>query len=184
MADTFTPNYNFCLPAEGGSPGTWDTKLNANFTDIDTDLKAVSDVADTATTNVATNTTAITALKNGLTVMTKVALVQGGTDAAMTATVDISAGSFFQLAMVNSGSASRTLTLDFSNRPAGSSKIIWLHLTRNSAAGTTTVKCTAGQGTWAIQLSGSSDTIAGDTFSTGTFSASEQVAFPVLIIGS
>ena len=43
MADGFTANYSFTLVQVGASRDTWGTKLNANFTAIDTTIKAVSD---------------------------------------------------------------------------------------------------------------------------------------------
>jgi len=41
MADSNTPNYNFTLPEEGASAGTWGVKLNANWSEIDTGLFGV-----------------------------------------------------------------------------------------------------------------------------------------------
>lgn len=43
-----TANYSWATPVVGGSSGTWGTILNTLFDDVDTDLKAVSDVADAA----------------------------------------------------------------------------------------------------------------------------------------
>lgn len=43
-----TSNYNFTLPVVNGSDGVWGDDLNANWTDLDGELKAVSDVADAA----------------------------------------------------------------------------------------------------------------------------------------
>jgi len=43
-----TANYSWATPVVGGSSGTWGTILNTMFDEQDTDLKAVSDVADAA----------------------------------------------------------------------------------------------------------------------------------------
>lgn len=48
MADSTTTNYAFVLPEVGASEDTWGTKLNQNWTDLDTDLKLVSDKANAA----------------------------------------------------------------------------------------------------------------------------------------
>jgi hypothetical protein len=58
MADSTTTNYAFVLPEVGASEDTWGTKLNQNWTDLDTDLKALSDAAVTLTgTQTLTNKT-------------------------------------------------------------------------------------------------------------------------------
>jgi hypothetical protein len=56
MADSTTTNYAFVLPEVGASEDTWGTKLNQNWSDLDTDLKAVSDVANAAVTLTGTQT--------------------------------------------------------------------------------------------------------------------------------
>jgi len=43
-----TANFSWSTPVVGGSSGTWGTILNTLFDAIDTDLQAVSDVADAA----------------------------------------------------------------------------------------------------------------------------------------
>lgn len=45
MADTTTTNYGYTKPEVGASEDSWGTKLNQNWTDIDADLKTVSDIA-------------------------------------------------------------------------------------------------------------------------------------------
>lgn len=58
MADSTTTNYAFVLPEVGASEDTWGTKLNQNWTDLDADLKALSDAAVTLTgTQTLTNKT-------------------------------------------------------------------------------------------------------------------------------
>lgn len=52
MADTTTTNYGWTKPEPGASTDTWATKLNANFDDIDTELKAVSDSVGAAVASI------------------------------------------------------------------------------------------------------------------------------------
>jgi hypothetical protein len=48
MADVITPNYSLTRPEVGSSSNSWGGKLNTDLGIIDTELKAVSDVADAA----------------------------------------------------------------------------------------------------------------------------------------
>lgn len=47
---TVTPNYSFNLPTVNADSDTWGTKLDANWTSLDTTLKTVSDAATAAAT--------------------------------------------------------------------------------------------------------------------------------------
>jgi len=47
---TVTTNYSFNLPTVNADTDTWGTKLDANWTSLDTDLKTVSDAANAAAT--------------------------------------------------------------------------------------------------------------------------------------
>lgn len=47
---TVTPNYSFNLPTVNADSDTWGTKLDANWTSLDTTLKTVSDAATAAGT--------------------------------------------------------------------------------------------------------------------------------------
>lgn len=46
MANGSTPNYSYILPEVGADNGAWGTHNSANWSDIDTDLKVVSDAVD------------------------------------------------------------------------------------------------------------------------------------------
>lgn len=64
MADGNTTNYNFVLPEVGASPDTWGTKLNQNWSDLDTDLNSLetnkANLASPAFTGTPTAPTAAT----------------------------------------------------------------------------------------------------------------------------
>jgi microcystin-dependent protein len=54
VPDTLTTNYGFVRPEVGGSDDTWGTKNNQNWTDLDADLKTVSDSVSTLDTTLRT----------------------------------------------------------------------------------------------------------------------------------
>lgn len=73
MADSTTINYSFVLPEVGASEDTWGGKLNQNWTDLDADLKAVSDVANAAVTPTGTQTLTNKTIAFGSNTLTDVA---------------------------------------------------------------------------------------------------------------
>lgn len=114
MADGTTTNYGWTKPEVGASTGTWGTKVDATYEDIDTDLKAVSDAA------VAAQATATAALPKAGGVMTgRVDLFTS--QSALTALGNIQTTQALSLALSNAFSATviGAVTLSFTNVPSG-----------------------------------------------------------------
>jgi hypothetical protein len=105
-----TTNYGFPKPTVGGDVGNWGTELNTALDDIDTQLKAVSDVAAGAmqTSGGASNDGTVTATA------LVAAAVNLGSAINGTMTLDLSQGQMFY------GSMSGNVTsVVFSNVPSG-----------------------------------------------------------------
>ena len=51
MADILTSNYSYVMPEVGASEDTWGQKLNQNWLDLDSDLKALADSVASISTN-------------------------------------------------------------------------------------------------------------------------------------
>lgn len=105
MADGSTTNYGLILPEVGGSNGSWGTKLNTDLTDIDTELKAVSDVAAAALPKAGGTLT-------GPVKDTIVAVASAG-NGVETLTLDLALGNVFLVTIGHTG----LKTLQLSNFP-------------------------------------------------------------------
>lgn len=154
MADSFTPEYNFDLPEVSSSNGTWGTKNNANWSAIDTDLKAVSDAADAAQAAAdAAQDTADAALAGGAAIVPTAITLAGGDP--YTGTVDLDLNSAFSITQTSSFAAT-DCNLTFTNRPATESRIIYLKfvITVTSGVGAKdfVVKFNSTQKLWAIPM--------------------------------
>ena len=103
-----TTNYLYELPVVGGSDGTWGTDLNNNWSAIDTDLKAVSDVADAAMPVLGGTFTGEVKLLTETYTLTDLGSALSGVQ-----TLDCDTANFFALNTTGGGS----ITIAFSNVP-------------------------------------------------------------------
>lgn len=106
-----TANYAFKKPTDGNDDDAWGPRLNENFDDIDTELKAVSDVADQAAIDAAAALAAV----GGAAQMDILEDVQSGGDSTLAYTLQGSSN--FASVIRNSSSVT---TIEFtSTLPAG-----------------------------------------------------------------
>lgn len=104
-----TTNYSYELPTVNGSDGTWGTSLLNNWNAIDTDLKAVSDVASAALAKAGGTMT------GNLKVLTETyTLTDKGSSLSGAVTLDCATANFFALDTTGGGN----ITISFSNVPA------------------------------------------------------------------
>lgn len=184
MPDTNTAHYNLVKPDPGGSSGTWDDKLNANFDSIDTDLFAVSEVADGAASAASNAQDTADAALAGSAQMARTVVTVGGSGASLTATVDLSAGGpVFTFAVTNTV-ASADLLLTFTNRPVGYDRQVFLHISQTlSGLGNQLVpKVASASKQWALPFN--DDVTGSGTQELANVSGNAQVVVPLLIVGS
>ena len=89
MADTTTSNYGLTKPEVSGSFGSWGTKMNTNLDTLDTQLQAVSDVADAALPVAGGVMTGVLHAKTATTPVVNLGNMSGSTD------LDCSSGDYF-----------------------------------------------------------------------------------------
>lgn len=128
MADT--ANYGWTKPTVASDDSIWGTILNTALDDIDTDVKAVQDTADAASTTASAALPKAGGTMTGkITVKTDEYPAQALTMSGATSTIDLSAGRFFY------GTVTVATTIAFSNLPAtGSFLAIILEITNGGAA--------------------------------------------------
>lgn len=155
MPDTTTTNYGWTKPEDGASEDSWGVKLNANLDEIDTDLKAVSDVADDAAADA---TAALAAQADPLGPV--IALSVAGSSSARTATADLATGSIFDAGTVTFAPAGTpTLTITFTSRPA-KSRLVYVLLDASTA--NADVKASSGTQAWAKPINGNDEVTVDD----------------------
>lgn len=120
-----TPNYNLNLPTVGGDTGAWGSLTNDNWSSVDTDLKAVSDVADDALSR--TDGGVVAANVDVLSLRPKVQQL-GSVSGAVAIDLDLG----FEVRCTLAGAT----TFSFTNIPAGSAyrTYIRIHIYNPSAA--------------------------------------------------